>query len=285
MTRKREPGLQSPRRFDSILKTLKIVLPVFLILPWIIGASGGCPNVYKSFAQTSTDAALLFQAQQQINSGSYTSAIATIGGMTATGQATHDATVLLSTAYVGRCGLDMFGLVTSIANMGAGTLFNALEAAFASATVSTKADCNMADVLMTGLPASEMTTDDDVFLAFVELAKIGTTLVTSGATTAAYTCATMAAPDVRQVGSGITIAYNALLASGSTAVGPLVISMRALCTMIAGAPIGDSTFCNTTNPASFTAAEINVIETLIGANEIGVNSCGGASYTGSCHCP
>ena len=270
------------RRFFYFLKT---IVPVVFCLPWIVGASGGCPNVYQSFAQTTTDPALLFQAQQLVNSGNYTGAITTIGTMTSAGQATHDATVLLSTAYVGRCGLDMLSLATAIANMGATTLFNTLEASFSGATASTKSDCDKADVLMTGLPASELSPDDDVFLAFVELAKIGTTLVTSGATTAAYTCATMANADVRQVGSGLTIAYNSLVASGTAVVGPIITSMRTLCTFIAGAPANDATFCTTTNPANFSGAEVDVIETLIGANEIGVNSCGGSSYTGSCHCP
>jgi hypothetical protein len=270
------------RRFSYFLKT---IVPIVFCLPWIVGASGGCPNVYQSFAQTTSDPALLFQAQQLINSGNYTGAITTIGNMTSAGQATHDATVLLSTAYVGRCGLDMLGLATSIANMGTTTLFNTLETVFSGATASTKSDCDTADVLMTGLPASELSPDDDVFLAFVELAKIGTTLVTSGATTAAYTCSTMASADVRQVGSGLTIAYNSLVASGAVIAAPIITAMKALCTVIASPPASDATFCTTTNPASFTSNELDVIETLIGANEIGVNSCGGASYTGSCHCP
>jgi len=268
-------------------KPFKLLLPVLFTLPWIMGTTGGCPNVAQPFANTTTDAALLFQAQQQINAGNYTTAITTLSGMTSSGLAAHDGAVMLSTAYAGVCGLNVLTLATALSGMGSTTLFSELEIVYASATAATVTACKTAETTMMALSSSVLTSDDYVFLAFIELAKIGNILIVDGVKTSspAYACNTMASADVQQVGSGITIAYNSLLASGSAVGAVLSTPMTALCTTIAAAPLNDGAFCSNEVAANFTNAEVQIIETLIMANEIGVNSCGGSSYTGSCHCP
>jgi hypothetical protein len=149
-------------------------------------------------------------------------------------------------------------------------------------------DCSAAETALLSIPAANMTSDDYIFLAFLEFAKIGADLEVSadglhtGTAAVSFTsCPTTPLTDAlaRDVGISLNIALSAITSSGLSVASALTSTMQTLCASPVNFP------CSTTNPAVFSATQVKIIRTLIQANEVGLNTCGGASTSIPCICP
>jgi hypothetical protein len=251
--------------------------PIFCILflcPWILGNSE-C-NAFLGTADKAGDDALSFTARQQMNTGDYTGSLTTIGKMTSARQSSHDGLILYASAYAGRCGLNLAYLADDLANMISTKPIMAILMSNLKATNS-YADCVLAEAKIQAIPVVELTPDDYLFYAFLEFTKIGVTLEINadkvdhdGVTDASFnpcSTASIGNADVDMVAGSLNLAMSALSASGSQSVSNASSAYQTLCS--AGYPCAKTT--------GFTANEHGAIRTIINANEVGLNKCGGPS--------
>lgn len=264
---------------------LRRFLVLIFLCPWIL-ANTEC-NTFSGTANKTSSAALFFQARTQINSGDYTGALTTLSGLSSTDLAGHDGTVLRATAYAGRCGLNLVSMGSAIANgITSKTVMQILLADMVGATSYT--DCNSAETLMLGIAAASMTSDDYIFLAFVEFAKIGAALSTvadtdhNGAVDTGFNACNMAAGVTGDIGVALNVAFKALTSSGVTILSSSITKEWTTICSGTGALTYD---CTNTSSSGFTTSELYVLRTLIIANEVGLNTCGGSSYSSlACTC-
>jgi len=255
--------------------------PIFSLLflcPWILGNSE-C-NAFSGTADKTADAALMYEARQKIDKGEYSEALTSIARMTAINRDGHDGRILEASAYAGLCGLNLVTFATHLSSGISTTTLMALLLTEMKAATS-YANCVSAETLLQGIPAAQMTSDDWVFFAFVEFAKMGAALEVaqldspahSGTVNTGFNTCTAAAPltdaIVADIGLGIALAITAITNSGIS-LGPS--GLTALC----GAPINYP--CGATSAATIlaTPAYITLIRTLMKTNEMGLNICGGA---------
>jgi len=269
-------------RAKQILRTLVgPIASLVLLCPWLLGNSE-C-NAFSGTADKTGDSALMYAARQQIDQGQYAEALTTLGQMTADGQAGHDGKVLAASAHAGICGLNLVTFGYNLSNgITAGTkLFPLFLSEMKAAT--SYGDCVSAETLMLGIPAAQMTSDDYVFLAFVEFAKIGAALESASVDTSAHqgvvnpaldTCSTTPLTDaiVGDIGAGLTIAANSITQAGASIGG----SVSQICGVFD---------CSITSGSSFSAADLLILRGFFKSNEFGFNLCGGSFGTGTCHCP
>ncbi len=266
---------------------MRKILSLILLSPWVLGVSG-CPNAFEEMADKNSDDAFLYAAQMAIDNQEYTAAIQTIEKMTTEGQASKDGRLIKGVAYAGRCGLNLIELAEKLKDMGSTTVFTVLTRAFANVpTVSTRPeDCLAAEQSLLAIPTAEMTSDDWVFLAFLEFAKIGTYLArvadknddgnVDTAAPAFNSCSTISDADTRQLGTGLTIGILALARAGSALLGDVTSSISTVCTRIAAAA-GSASVCTKTTASAFTAPEVLALRAMIKGNELGFGTCGGAT--------
>lgn len=256
--------------------------PLFCVLflcPWIIGAAE-C-NAFLGTADRTGDDALTFVAQQYIDAADYDNAIATIVQMTTTRRNSRAGRVLEATARAGKCGLNFIDLATSISNgLSGSTMFELLLTYMRS--VTDYSQCTTAETLMTGITTSEKTSDDYIFLAFLSFAKIGGALAASnmdltndGAVDGGKNpclATDIANADINEIGASFNIGMQALSSSGVSVASTVSAAYTTLC-----ADAALTTFCTKTSSSSFSSAERLLIRTLINANEVGLDVCGGAA--------
>ena len=275
----------------SFLSIAQPVLAMVLLLPWLLGASG-CPNLLANTADKTTDAAVFYDAQISIDAGDYSGALAKLAAGSSSAQTSHQGRIMMATAYAGRCGLDVVDLAQKFSVMGSSTLFNTFLGAYHTVTASSTApaDCYSAEQQVLAVNSNEMTKDDWVFLAFVEFAKVGTTLAKiadtddDGVVDPSFVSCSMADADAGQVGTGLTIALNAINNSGVALLSAVTTSLTSLCTTAASTS-GDAQICAHTDASSFTANDLKVFKSMIEASEIGFNTCGGTTGSAGCICP
>jgi len=265
---------------------LRRVLTVMFLAPWVLGVSE-C-NTFSGSSNKTTDAALMFQAQQDINKQDYSDALTTLASLSSTAQTSHDGLILIASAHAGVCGLNLVNLAEDVANLiSSKTIMEILLADLKGAT--SNADCSAAETALLSIPAASMTSDDYIFLAFLEFAKIGADLEISadgglhtGTAPVSFTsCPTTPLTDAlaRDVGISLNIALSAINSSGISVASALTSTMQPLCASPVNFP------CSTTDPTVFSALQVKIIRTLIQASEVGLNTCGGASTSLGCICP
>lgn len=268
----------------------------------LIMATSGCPNALMEAANKTSDDAYLFDAEMHANKNEWTEAIASVSKMTAAGRAKRETKSALGSYYAGRCGLRLLDFAQSVKNgVPATRLFPLFSHAMAGATASQFADCKTAEATLVsiGATAADRTPDENVLLAFVEFAKIGSALTSSGADANGDgtldvgfdACSTISNADVEELGTGVTIAIASLQASGSTAATAVTDAIGNLCLAIEALP-GMTGFCSKTSTSDFNTAPLHAaLHALIKSNELGFNSCNGpigqdqAGTGNDCICP
>lgn len=268
----------------------KILLAAFFA-PWLIGASG-CPNAFQEMADPNSDAALFFQAQQEIDIPNFDKALVTIAKATPKGQASRRGRNVAASAYAGRCGLNLIDLASKMTNLGSVTLYNSLLSTFKTVPTASTApdDCLAAEQNIVAIPAASAQKDDFVFLAFNSFAKIGTTLAKyadlddNGVVDPAFNaCTTMSDAQVAEIGTGLTLALLGIQNSGLTL--DATSSFTDLCARLASEAMSPN-ICLKTTAASFTALELLALRSMIKGNEIGFGTCGGTTgSSAACRCP
>lgn len=274
---------------------------IIWILTFVIAFGGAAvcntacnKNVFLESAKTDTDAALLFEAKKQMNSSSWAAAITLIGKMSTDARASRETKTTLASAYAGKCGLNLIRLADQIANAGTTHVFSILLTAFRGATVTSIADCSQAETLLISISstASGRTADENILLAFIDFAKIGSVLATYADTNVDGTadpgfdsCNTAQLPDamLREVGTGLTLAVASLSASGGSIGAGLATSVNAACAQLAGvSPAYD--FCTVTTTAGFSVNQVKAIGGLVKTTDNpGIGTCPGNLQ--SCVCP
>ncbi|MES2965690.1 MAG: hypothetical protein V4760_17545 [Bdellovibrionota bacterium] len=255
----------------------------------------GCPNSFGEFANKTSDEALLFQSQLYADTRDWDNAITTIGRMTTAGKADRTAKYLLSSYYAGRCGLDLLELADALGNLGTTQLYPFLLSTYAANTATDLADCQSAETTLLSISPTyaSLTPDENVLLALVEFAKIGSLLaantlvdaandgtydgdvVSGGSSLDPCDSTHITDLEIGKLGTGLIIAVNALSASGS-----------AISASMGSAGSLTSAYGDEQDPTAFSALEIKGLRGFIKSNEVGFNSCGGDASSGvSCLCP
>ena len=255
----------------------------------------GCTqNLFGEFADKTSDEALLYDAQTRMDARDWTGAIQSFQKMSSTGLATRSTAALYSSAYAGRCGLDVIALASSLKNASSSTtLFGTLLNAFKGANVSQPADCAQALSLLGGISAhaSGRTVDENLLAAFVALADIGVRLAayadaspSDGTVDAGWdSCASspFGAPQAppgapsdasaRQIGVDFNVLVESLSVPGMpTVIGSVQTSLKTIC---AGMALAFPTYatCDATgpynlDPTAWTQLQVSAIEGLIRTN-------------------
>lgn len=271
--------------------------PSFCLLflcPWLLGATE-C-NLFAGSANKTSDAALMYTAQQQINAEDYTDALTTIGLISAASLGTHAGLALQASANAGMCGLNLVNIATSVQAMTSTTSFMQLMlTAMKSATSFT--NCKTAEQEILSMVPAQMTTDDYVFLVFIEFAKVGAVLETSpasaadpthsGTVSASFTpCVSTSSgitdASVGEIGVSFDLALSAITSSGLALASSLTTVLNKVC-----APTG-SIACTVTKASDFTALELLALRTLINTSDLGLGTCASTpdSYSNNaCICP
>lgn len=264
----------------------------------LIGIAGLCvscsKNVFSEGGKKDTDEALLFEAQRQMNTSNWSSAITLIGKMSSVGLASRSTKAALASAYAGRCGLNLIQMADKVSNAGSSGLFSIFLNALKGATAASIADCQTAEATLISISASAAarTADENVMLAFVEFTKIGAVLALFGDTNVDGTvdpafdsCNTAQLPDamLREVGSGLTNAVAALAASGGSVGAALAASVNSACAQAAVVnPSFD--FCAVLTPSGFSVNQVKVLGGLVKTTDSpGLGTCNGNLQT--CVCP
>lgn len=261
--------------------------PVFYLLflcPWMLGVTE-C-NTFSGAADKTSGEALMYTARQYIDAGDYDNALTTIALLTATVRGSHDGRVLEATAYAGKCGLNLVSLAKALADdLDTRKLMQILLTQMKTGTQTIYGHCTSATTLVQGISASDMTSDDYIFQAFIQFARIGSVLASlpgvdadddggADAGANAVICTAGFDVDTDNVGVALNIAMSSITSSGITVDASLQTAYTNACT--AGFP------CAITTVGGFNALQRLAIRTFIRAEEIGLNTCNGAST--SCPC-
>jgi hypothetical protein len=285
-------GFHSRGRKMSIVRIGLAILLLFVNLNCSV-------NVLETFGDKNTNEALYIDALKAITDGDYAGGLAKIALMTGAYPAMEKVVTLKASAYGGICGINF---LTFAQDLGAMTtnLFPFLVSEFKGAT-STKIDaCLTGQDLITGIGAVGVrNNDENMLLLLLAFAKIGNilsfyadTAPADGSADAAYNVCTVGGSrtaggaisdsDARELGTGITLALEALTAVGSSVnlgSGSLT-TLNSVC-----ASLGPANFCAITVPSAFSVAQVKGVRTMFKESTViglGTNCTGDVSV---CNCP
>lgn len=195
----------------------------FLFLVSLISFLIACAeNVYQQASDADSDEALLVAAKEHLKTSSYDTAVATIGQMSTTGQATKEAQLVLVSAYSGQCGIQFDDMLSIIDNIGTQTMFHALMDGFPSATAAQSTACKNAETALLEILSNHgFTASDHMRMVFVAMGKIGTTLnrlaTTSNTITAGFRAcnpADIPDADANEIFTGLTLISVHIVSAG-----------------------------------------------------------------------
>ena len=280
---------------------MKVGLYLGILLSMALGI--GCSsNILEPFGDTQSDEALLFNAKIKINAGDYDTALTYFPYMSDTFVTRRDVIAVKASAYAGKGGLNFLNLVNGLTNIGTTRLFVFLMQQFASGTTAKRDYCATAETLMQSIASSytARTSDENLFLALVDLAKMGLVFSRTGDTNnngaldgGFDACSAVSIPDadVREVGTAINLMRTSLSGVSGTTIGSFASSINAICNNVPGAiTAAGYNFCvdGSGNPiftgSTFTANQLKGIRSLINENSaVGLGSCTGDIV--ACMCP
>ncbi len=251
---------------------MKLFLKLSLILSLFVFSSS-C-NFFTEISNRDTDEAILFHVQSLINEGKYADAIARWGMLTAKRQTERAPKLLLASAYAARGGLDVILLSQSLSGTSTKTVFKLLLSAFKGKTAAHYTDMQQAQTILLGISpaASGRTTDENIFMLFIQLAKLGTLfskLVDAdkdGNVDATFTtCAVADIPnsDANEVVAAIGNIMDTIAVTGSVISSTSLTNISTACTTLDS--VAGISFCSVTDPnsSSITALVRQVARTLI----------------------
>lgn len=255
---------------------------VLCLLPMITSCGG---NLYNDISTKDSAAALLEDAKNLLDSQDYSTAITKLLEM----KNSHSQEYLicntedgvrncprevLAGAYAGRCGFNFLTFVGSLGNS-SGAVFKFLMNSFTDATVSPD-DCYEAQkVIETIGTGTQLTSDQQIFMALLGMAKMGIYLRNDadtnqdGATDGTFdSCDSSKLSDahVKQVitGLGLFLTYSAALSTGGSATSDLT-DLSGIC----GAA------CSITDPSSSSldSTVTDSFRDIIKSLQYGIESC------------
>ncbi|WP_413295131.1 hypothetical protein ACLSU7_08630 [Bdellovibrio sp. HCB185ZH] len=157
---------------------MKIFTRIFiLIMTLSITTSCGSENVLSEMSNKDTDEAYFIDAKNDLDDMEWDSTIDLITGkMSATYQARRDVKMILASAYAGKCGLLFFDLIQGMTNNSATEMFKYFMGIWGGKTVDPDS-CELAIGVLQGIgTAAQRTANENLFLALLGVARIGTNL-------------------------------------------------------------------------------------------------------------
>lgn len=152
---------------------MKLILFTFMIL---LLTTSCAKNAFTEFSSISSDDALYEDAKKALNSADYSTAITKILSTSATFQASSGVQTTLASAYAGKCGLDLMAISSGITQTTSSSMFGLMMNLVKNTTVSPM-DCTRAQHIMQSFGNfSHRTSDQNLFLAFLGLVKVGSYL-------------------------------------------------------------------------------------------------------------
>jgi hypothetical protein len=281
---------------------------IFIFIVSIFSLNTSCSNFFEPLSKKDSDAALKESATKKIDSGDYDGAITDILSMSSSYQAKTEIKEALAGAYAGKCGLDFISFVQGLGSGASSAFFGTFMGAFKGITVH-PASCALAESVMMSIGTSSTRTgDQNLFMAILAMAKVGTYLrsladtdstgnLGDGAADTTFSICSSSAPgsvpvtslapfyvsdaNMAQIITGMSqmldnIASVTAVISGSTAVDALD-QFKTTCNAIPGSP------CSVFDPDAVTAPMIAAFRKLIDTAAIGIGSCPDA--TGALCCP
>lgn len=272
----------------------------------VLGNLSCSANILKTFADTGTNEALYEDALALVNSGDYSGALSKISDMTGSYPTMAKVLELKASAYGGLCGFNFLTFALSLRDLASpNRLFPFLLQSFDAGVASNIDNCKLAQSTIESIGTiTERSTDENIFLALIALAKIGNILSYyddsghTGSPTLNYdACAVGGAraaggaitdSDAREIGTGITLAIANLNAvAGAVNLG--TTQLTDFTTLCGSLPPGYN-FCSVTDPTAFTATEVQGIRSLVKENSVvglGLTNGGPVSCPGDlsqCNC-
>ncbi|NJL25619.1 MAG: hypothetical protein HC902_10885 [Calothrix sp. SM1_5_4] len=264
-------------------------------------------NILENFADKNTNEAYYADAVALLNDGDYSGALAKIALMTGVYPAHRKVVALKAAAHAGICGLTFIPFVQAMGDLGSTRLLPFLVSQFKNATGARIDACRTAEDLIESIGAiAERTTDENLLLALISFAKIGNVLSyytdagqdgtadagvnpclnARGSRPSAAVAGDFYESDLRELGTGITLALNNIDAiSSSVSLGSDSLSdINGVCATLASINAAYD-FCSITDPSAFTANHLKGIMSLIKEDSsvgLGTNCSGDIS---ACNCP
>ncbi len=263
----------------------------FLIV--LLLSSTSCKNALKELSETTTDEAVYEDATKDLDASDFNAAITKLTSLSPDYKKRREVVFSLASAYVGRCGFNFATFSTALSNIGATRFFPFLLTQFKGATAAHVDDCTSAESQILSLTKAydltALTSSENLFLAFVEFAKIGATFGTyadldqNGTVDVGFdSCVAAQLPVARaqSLGSGLNLAVAAITQSGSTVASGVLTSFASVCS---GLPSGFN-FCTVYDPNALTGNLLKAVNALVKENSVvGLGSCVGNVQT--CACP
>lgn len=253
------------------------ILILFSLFVLILQTSCG-GNLFKEISKSTSDEALIVDAQKYIDDGSWTDAITVIEQqMTASARTRSDVIEMWAGAYAGRCGQSFIALVNGLSSS-TGAPFLFFMKAFQAITVI-PADCYTAQQKMEIIgDATKRTSDENFFMFFLGISKIGSYLKskadispTDGAADSSFDpCdkSKISDTEVAQVITGLGLILDNITAVGSSISNNSTISsMNTLCNSL-----GFSCVITDPNSSSITSTVSAVFRQLIATSDFGIQS-------------
>lgn len=279
-------------------RQMSVSVKVLAVLVWALPSCS--VNILETFADPTTNEALLYDAKMLINEGDYSTALTKFAGMSSDFLALRDVRVLHASAYAGVCGLDFLNMLDGLSNMGTDKVFFFLMKAFTGGTTAKRDACISAEGELQAIAkyATSRTADENLLMAMIGLTKIGVILSMNAdldnndvVDPAFDPCASgaggISATDAQHVATGLNIVLDSLQNIGSSTVGSSALTsasnacsqlpMGVLCGTPARVVLGDLAL-----PADEKAARTLIYEgTYLGLDAL---ACGGGDPS-TCNCP
>jgi len=284
-----------------------------VVILFVTSMSCTQPNALGDLAQTNTDQALYIQAQQDLDNSDWDDAINILTTQLSTSyQAQPSVVQSLAGAYAGKCGVNFPDLANNMKQANSSTvLFSYIMQAFHGVAVA-PAYCEQAITTMQTLGTVQTrTTDQNLYMAILGMARVGTTLgsafslttadggtdssfsvcnnYVAGVATDGYTPAEIAggapAPpaqphyfltnlQVQTVAAGVGLIFeniSALTSAFSVTAGPLITSITSAQTECESF-MGPGN-CTVTSPAAVSAQLIYAYRVFLDTSSYGIGSC------------
>lgn len=273
------------------------------LLATVLIASSACTNIFTTFSNEQSDAALLVSAHLYNDQNNYSAALALFPQMSLTYQNRRDVIALWASAYAGEAGLDFLTFAKAIQNIGSTNLFLFIMQQFDTGTTGKMAEMQAAQnkLLTISTTMSDLTNDELMELVAIGIGNMGTIMSTyedtnhdgagDGATCnkfPAYQTPIPAAPNdaIRQFGVSLNYVLAALtqLSANGVSFGPS--SLGQISTQCGLLPAADN-FCGIYDASVITQAQNSGILTLMNEKTagIGLATCNGSVTKPACICP
>jgi hypothetical protein len=251
----------------------KNIFLMTLILLAALVSGGGC-NIFGDMADKTSDDAIIAEINNLIDAGLWNDAILKWNLLSSSAQAKRENKLLRASAYAGRGGLDILRIISNI-NTGGANFFTILMKAFRTSQDRHISDEITAESIIVSIsPSSSLRTiDENVFLLFVEFAKIGTTLAFYADADADQVVdasfdnctATYNSLHLKHLLSGIANIIDIIATIGTSLGGTPLKNLNSACSSL-----GVPGICAKTDASTVTPAEELVVKTLIGESHLAV---------------